>query len=180
MAEKEEKNHGKGNWRQRFSFKKMNRKYVFMMSDDETQEPIVDFKLNPLRLSLLFISVVLFFMVVTALVIAFTPIKEYLPGYNASPALERQVYDLSRKADSLERDLRLKDQYFNNLKLVIEGYDFTQDSLEYYDVYAPLLGINPDTIQLRHSPQDSALRAEFEEEQHRTDYETRHQELGTK
>ena len=143
---------------------KLNKKYVFMVSQEETMEPMVEFKLNLLKFSLITIATVLVLMVITAVVIVFTPLKEYLPGYAPSSAVERQVYDLSRRADSIERELQRKDVYFNNLKLVIEGYDFSQDSLEQQDIYAPLLGINTDTIELRHSPQDSALRAEFEEE----------------
>ena len=165
MAEKEEKQtEVKGSWWQRFSFKKLNKKYVFMMSHDETLEPIVDFKVNLLRLSLLTLLTVLILMVITAIGIIFSPIKEYLPGYTDQSTLDRKVYDLSRRADSIERELQRRDVYFNNLKLVIEGYDFSQDSLEQYDIYAPLLGINADTIELRHSDLDSALRAEFEEE----------------
>lgn len=142
---------------------KLNKKYVFMVSNEETMEPLVEFKVNLLRFSLITLATVLVLMVITAVVIIATPLKEYLPGYAPSSSLERQVYDLSRRADSIERELQRKDVYFNNLKLVIEGYDFSSDSIEQHDIYAPLLGINTDTIELRHSPQDSALRAEFEE-----------------
>lgn len=155
MAEQEEKKEKKK--------LKLNRKYVFMMSHDETMEPIVDFKINLLKLSLVTLLVVLVLMVITAVVIVSTPLKEYLPGIAAQSSMERQLYDLNRRADSIERELHRKDVYFNNLKLVIEGYDFSQDTLDYYDIYAPLLGLDVDTIELRHSSIDSALRTEFEE-----------------
>ena len=165
MSEKEEKQtEEKGSWWQRFSFKKLNRKYVFMMSHDETLEPIVDFKVNLLKLSLLMLLMVLVLMVITAIGIILSPIKGYISDYSDESTLDREVYELSRRADSIERELQRKDVYFNNLKLVIEGYDFSQDSLEPYDIYAPLLGFNADTVELRHSNLDSALRAEFEEE----------------
>jgi len=165
MAEKEEKQtEGKDKWWQRLSFKKLNRTYAFTMSHDETLEPIMDFKVNLLKLSLIMLSIVLFFMVITAVVLVTSPIKEYLPGYTDQSTLDAELYALNRKADSIERELQRKDVYFNNLKLVIEGYDFSQDSLEQYDIYAPLFGINADTIELRHSDMDSALRVEFEEE----------------
>lgn len=155
MAEQEEKKEKKK--------LKLNRKYAFLVSNDETMEPIVDFKVNLLKLSLITLAIVLVLMVITAVVITTTPIKEYLPGYQTQSSIERQVYELNRRADSIELELQRKDIYFNNLKLVIEGYDFSQDSLDQHDIYAPLLGINTDTIELRHSPQDSALRAEFED-----------------
>ena len=133
------------------------------MSNEETMEPIVDFKVNLLKFSLITLATVLILMVITALVIMATPIKEYLPGYPDQSKVQRELYELNRRADSIEMELQRKDVYFNNLKLVIEGYDFSQDSLDQHDIYAPLLGINTDTIELRHSSIDSALRAEFEE-----------------
>ena len=108
---------------------KLNKKYVFMVSNEETMEPLVEFKLNLLKFSLITLITVLVLMVITALVIVFTPIKEYVPGYAPSSALERQVYDLNRRADSIERELQRNEVYFNNLKLVIEGYDFSSDSI---------------------------------------------------
>lgn len=142
---------------------KLNEKYVFMMSHEETMEPIVDFKINLLKLSVIAVSAVLFLMFITAIVIISTPIKGYVEGSN-NASLEREVYHLSRRADSIERELQRKDVYFNNLKLIIEGYDFSQDSLEQLDIYSPLLSLNADTADLLLSPQDSALRAQFEEE----------------
>ena len=155
MAEQEEKKEKKK--------LKLNRRYAFLVSNEETMEPIVDFKVNLLKFSLITLATVLILMVITALVIMATPIKEYLPGYPDQSKVQRELYELNRRADSIEMELQRKDVYFNNLKLVIEGYDFSQDSLDQYDIYAPLLGINTDTIELRHSSIDSALRAEFEE-----------------
>ena len=42
-----------------------------------------------LEMSIVTLIVVLVLMVITAIVIVSTPIKEYRPGYNASPELER-------------------------------------------------------------------------------------------
>ena len=142
---------------------KLNKKYVFVMSHEETMEPIVDFKINLLKFSIITAVVVLLLMFITAIVILATPIKGYFEN-PSNASLEREVYELSRRADSIEWELQRKDAYFDNLKLVVEGYDFSQDSLEPFDVYTPLLSINTDTIGFLHSPQDSALRAEFEEE----------------
>ena len=142
---------------------KLNRKYTFLMSHEDTLEPIVDFKVN--LLNLVFITLGIFFglIVVTAVLIAFTPLREYIPGYTEKSSLEREVYDLYRRTDSIERELERKEVYFNNLKLVIEGYDFENDTLEEKDIYTPFLGINSDTVEIKKSVQDSALRAEFEE-----------------
>ena len=153
----------KSSWWHRFSLKKLNSKYVFSMSHDETLEPIVDFKVNLMNLAIISLLIILFFIIVTAIVIAFTPLREYIPGYAEKNTLDREVYALYRRADSIERELERKDEYFNNLKLVIEGYDFEDDSLGQTNIYAPLPGFDIDTIVIKKSVQDSALRAEFEE-----------------
>ena len=150
------------------------------MSEQEEKKEKKRRTFNLLELSVVTLIVVLVLMVITAIVIVSTPIKEYLPGFNASPELEREVYVLSRKADSLERELQRKDIYFDNLKKVIEGYDFSQDSLEPFDAYTPLFGYNVDSIELHHSAIDSALRAAYEEEQRISKYGIRYDDVRTK
>ena len=119
---------------------------------------------NVFTLSLITLGLIFVLMVITAIVIAYTPLREYIPGYAGKTSLEREVYALNRRADSIERALACKDVYFNNLKMVIEGYPFENDSLEQIDIYAPLLGFSLDTVNTRPSPIDLAFRAEFEEE----------------
>ena len=119
---------------------------------------------NVFTLSLITLGLIFVLMVITAIVIAYTPLREYIPGFAGKTSLEREVYALNRRADSIERALACKDVYFNNLKMVIEGYPFENDSLEQIDIYAPLLGFSLDTVNTRPSPIDSAFRAEFEEE----------------
>ena len=119
---------------------------------------------NILKLSLITLGLILVLMVITFFTIAYTPLREYIPGYAGKTSLEREVYALSRRADSIERELARKDVYFDNLKKVIEGYPFENDSLDQLDIYAPLLGFSLDTVNTRPSPVDSAFRAEFEEE----------------
>ena len=155
MADKEEKKEKKK--------LKLNSRYVFLMSHEETMEPIVDFKVNLMNLAVIILSIGLVLIVLTALLISFTPLREYIPGYTEKSNMEREIYALYRRTDSIERELNRRDAYFNNLKLVIEGYDFENDSLGQKDIYTPFLGINTDTIEIKKSVQDSALRAEFEE-----------------
>lgn len=140
---------------------RLNRTYHFRMSIDETMEPMVDFRLNLLRLVLAILGLSLLLVILTTFIIAFTPLREYIPGYS-DINLNRQVYLLNRRADSLAYEMQKRDVYFYNLQQVIEGYDFTADSCESWNVYEPLPKTALDTIRLRKSVQDSLLRAEFE------------------
>ena len=108
------------------------------------------------------LGVALLLIVITSIIIAFTPLREYIPGYTDTN-LNREVYQLNLRADSLSREMQKKDIYFDNLKKVIEGYDFAADSaLAALNIYEPLPKGVTDTITLKKSLQDSILRAEYE------------------
>lgn len=144
------------------SLKKLNRKYDFLMSHDESGRPILNFKLNLLNLILVIIGIALLLIIVTTFIIAFTPLREYVPGYTDTN-LNREVYLLSLRADSLEKEMHKRDVYFDNMRKIVEGYDFAADSaLATLNIYEPLPSRVTDTITLRKSEQDSILRAEFE------------------
>ena len=151
MSETKDKKRKKPSLRN-VSLKKLNRKYDFLMSHDETGRPMLNFKLNLLNL----------IFVILGIIIAFTPLREYIPGYTDTN-LNREVYLLNLRADSLEKEMDKKDVYFRNLQRIIEGYDFAADSCnEVVSIYEPLPAGYTDTITLKKSVQDSLLRVEYE------------------
>ena len=122
MSEDPQNNiHRKPNLRN-VSLKKLNRKYCFLMSHDESMEPIVAFRVNLMNIVVIAIATGVVLIALTAVLIAFTPLREYIPGYTDT-SLERKVYTLNRRADSLENALHQQEQYFDNLKRIIEGND---------------------------------------------------------
>ena len=151
----------KFSWKQ-LSLKKLNRKYDFLMSHDETGKPMFNFRINLLNLVFVIIGMALLLIVITTFIIAFTPLREYIPGYTDNN-LDREVYQLNLRADSLVAEMQKKDVYFQNLKKVIEGYDFAADSVS-YNIYEPLPKTVTSAIELEKSVQDSLLRAEYEAE----------------
>ena len=144
------------------SLKKLNRKYDFLMSHDESGRPMLNFRLNLLNLVLVIIGMALLLIFITGIIIAFTPLREYIPGYTDTN-LNREVYELNLRADSLEKEMQKKDIYFQNLQRIVNGYDFAADTAQVgLNIYEPLpLGVT-DTITLRKTKQDSILRAEYE------------------
>ena len=162
MSETPQNNkHRKPNLRN-VSLKKLNRKYDFLLRHDESQKEILGFKLNLLNLILVIIGIALLLIIITTFIIAFTPLREYIPGYTDTN-LNREVYELNLRADSIEKEMMKKDVYFENLKKIVEGYDFAADSaLASINIYEPLPKGVTDTITLKKSVQDSLLRAEYE------------------
>ena len=144
------------------SLKKLNRKYDFLMSHDETGKPMLNFRLNLLNLIWVVLGLALLLVIITTFIIAFTPLREYIQGYTDTN-LNREVYLLNLRADSLSREMNKKDVYFQNLQRIVEGYDFAADSaLASTSIYEPLPKGVTDTITLKKSVQDSLLRVEYE------------------
>ena len=144
------------------SFRKLNRKYDFLMKHDETGQPMLNFKLNLLNLIFVIVGMALLLIVINTFIIAFTPLREYIPGY-ADSNMEREVYQLNLRADSISEAMRKRDIYFSNLQRIVEGYGFENDSTaRSIDVYKPLPGLPTDSIVPKKSVQDSLLRAEYE------------------
>lgn len=100
--------------------KKLRNKYRLVILNDDTFEEKLSLKLSPLNLFLLtgFSAIVL--ITATSLLIAFTPLREYIPGYS-STALKRRAYQLSLMSDSLEQSIAHNDRYLANIKRIIDG-----------------------------------------------------------
>ncbi|MDP6907874.1 MAG: M23 family metallopeptidase [Flavobacteriales bacterium] len=133
-------------------------KYRLVIMNDETFKERASLLLTPMNVIILGGATVIFLVVLVTYIIAFTPLREYIPGY-ADFDLRRQVYENTLRADSLERELELKDVFLQNLNMVIAGEVPAQQTHE------------PDTtkdysaIEFNISTQDSILRAMVEEEE---------------
>ena len=107
---------------------KIRKRYRVVVYNNDTYEEKAHFKLTLLNFfNILVVSSVLLIVLVTYL-IAFTPLREYIPGYT-DVSLNRRVYEMERRADSLEMVFRQKDLYIDNLKRIINGEDFETDSV---------------------------------------------------
>ena len=140
---------------------RIRKKYRIVVYNNETYEEKVHFKLTLLNFfNILIFSSVLLIVLVTYL-IAFTPLREYIPGYT-DVSLNKRVYEMERRADSLEEVFRHKDLYINNLKRIITGDDFESDSVN--SLLTKSVNTNFDNIVIKNSPQDSIFRLGYEEE----------------
>ena len=150
MAKKKE---GKRNWRNRLRVK-----YRLVIMNEETFKERASLLLTPLNVIVLGGALAIFLVVFVTYLIAFTPLREYIPGY-ADTNLRMQVYSNTLRADSLERELAMKDLYLQNINMIIAGETPKQQTQE------------PDTtkdyaaIEFNNSKQDSLLREMVEEEE---------------
>jgi murein DD-endopeptidase MepM/ murein hydrolase activator NlpD len=135
---------------------KWRNKYRLVFMTDDTLEERFTFRLSRMNVFIALGTLVIILIFLTSVLIAFTPLREYIPGYT-NVGLTKRLYRLQLKTDSIERDLVAKEQFISNLRDVINGRDLTNDK--------PLVGDSLKrygNIKLKRSMEDSLLRLEVD------------------
>lgn len=135
--------------------KKLLHKYRLVVLNENTFEERFSFKLNRLNVFVFSTIFTVLLIAVTTLIIAFTPLREYIPGYS-STKLKKRATLLRYKTDSLERVININEQYLASIQKVLTGdlktTDFNKDSIvEAAKLEATDVNFNP-------SQADSLLR----------------------
>ena len=100
--------------------KKLLHKYRLVVLNEDTFEERFAIKLTRLNVFFLSSLAAIILVILTTLLIVFTPLREYIPGYS-STALQKQALDLDSKTDSLLKSINMNDAYINSLKSVLRG-----------------------------------------------------------
>jgi len=136
--------------------RKLLHKYRLVILNESTFEEKISFKLSRLNVfvtgSLFIIGLIGF----TTLLIAFTPLREYIPGYS-STQLKRQATELTYKTDSLVTVLNYTNRYLNNVRMVLRG-DVENNEVNRDSLFEQFK-IDPSTVNLTPIREDSLLRA---------------------
>ncbi len=99
---------------------KLRNKYRLVILNDDTFEEKLSLKLSRLNVFLISGFGIVFLIAATTLLIAFTPLREYIPGYS-STELRKQANELTLTTDSLQQQLTFNQRYLLNLKNIISG-----------------------------------------------------------
>ena len=124
--------------------------------NDETLEERLTFRLSRLNVFIALGTLTILLIFLTSILIAFTPLREYIPGYS-SVGLQKKLYELTLKTDSIERALVRKNLYLQNLRDVINGKDLSENKPVEKDTVRKY-----GDIRLKRSEDDSLLRADVE------------------
>jgi murein DD-endopeptidase MepM/ murein hydrolase activator NlpD len=141
---------------------KLLHKYRLVILNEDTFEERLSFQLSKLNVIILSAISALLLVSGTALLIAFTPIREYIPGYS-STALKNKATKLTLTVDSLTTVVNKNSNYFRSIRNVLTG---KVDSLDSEQVYAleETNKVDPNSVNLSASQQDSILREKVEQE----------------
>jgi len=139
-------------------------KHRFVVMDTDTFKEKFSFQLSGINLFVTVGITVIVLIVLTTVLIAFTPLREYIPGYTDTEMIE-QTYANAKKIDSLERAVADQEWVLATMQALMRG---------------ETLGAQADSIladstskltvvagAYRRSREDSLLRLEVESEDNR-------------
>ena len=134
---------------------------LIILNEDSFEE-IFSFRLTLMNVFVAATLGAIFIIIITTFIIAFTPLREYIPGYT-STKLKKDATELALKSDSLEFAIKKNEAYLESIKKVLNG------NLEYAKVNKDsILAISVDTLpdlQLTATEAEMNLRKQVAEEE---------------
>lgn len=139
-------------------FDQLKQRLRIVLFDEQSYEELESVSMTRFQLFIRILSVLFLICSLTVLIIAFTPLREFIPGYSPSH-LSKNLINLSLKTDSLLTEIQIKDQKFKILEKVVRGEAFN-DSV-FYDS-SKLVVVDEEALKA--SSQDSVFREAIERE----------------
>ena len=133
-------------------------KYKLSVINETSYEEVFNFRLSQLHVLTALSVLAVILVVLTILLIAFTDLREFIPGY-PDGNMRQMIAKNALRVDSLENELLKRDRFFKSIRLVLNGGDTTslersrEDTARYRN----------DTIRFQISEQENEFRAAIEE-----------------
>ena len=133
-------------------------KYKLSVINETSYEEVFNFRLSQLHVLTALSVLAVILVVLTILLIAFTDLREFIPGY-PDGNMRQMIAQNALRGDSLENELLKRDRFFKSIRLVLNGGDTTslersrEDTARYRN----------DTIRFQISEQENEFRAAIEE-----------------
>ena len=132
-------------------------KYKLSVINETSYEEVFNFRLSQLHVLTALSVLAVILVVLTILLIAFTDLREFIPGY-PDGNMRQMIAQNALRVDSLENELLKRDRFFKSIRLVLNGGDTTslersrEDTARYRN----------DTIRFQISEQENEFRAAIE------------------
>ena len=141
--------------------KKLFTKNRLVILNEDTFEEIFSLRLTLMNVFVVATLGALLIIFITTFIIAFTPLREFIPGY-ASTQLKKDATELALKSDSLSQALKKNEAYIQSIKKILTGdldyAKFNKDSI----TASATETISEEELQA--SKADMKLREEVERE----------------
>jgi len=139
-------------------FRNFRNKYRLSILNDETFEEVWQYRLSRMNVIIAVGGFAIFLIVMVSVLIAFTPLREFIPGYPDGETRKGYVNNALR-ADSLETVLKQWENYYANINTILNGgVPLTIESKA--DTVKP-----SRAVDYARSKEDSLLRNQIEADQ---------------
>jgi murein DD-endopeptidase MepM/ murein hydrolase activator NlpD len=138
--------------------RRLRDKYRLVVLSEDTLEERISFRLSRLNVFIVIGLLSIALVLITTYIIAFTPLKEYIPGYT-DVTLQRRIYELQLRSDSVAYAMQAQEKYLNSIKTVLGGNLPNEREMNPVDTAQTARYRN---IADKRSPEDSLLRTEYE------------------
>ncbi|MBI3511094.1 MAG: M23 family metallopeptidase [Bacteroidetes bacterium] len=135
---------------------RLRNRYRLVVMNDDTFEERFSWRQTPLGFLIAIISLTIFMIALVVVLIAFTPIREYIPGY-ADETSQQKLLDLHFKTDSIEKILTDQQKYTDNILTILKGKDSAEHPVNPRDTTKKYTNLN-----FKPSKEDTALRNDVE------------------
>jgi hypothetical protein len=88
--------------------------------NDDTFEEVATFRLTRLSVYVVMSTIFVLLVGLTIALLSFTDMKYLIPGYGKQGAIQ-ELRVMRMRVDSIEQALVMKQQYFNDLRKVLQG-----------------------------------------------------------
>lgn len=152
---------------------RLRNRYRLTIMNDDTFEEKFTLRLTPLGVVIMIGSITIVMTILVISLIAFTPLREYIPGY-ADVNMRRQMIKLALRSDSLQQTISDQDAFIKNIGNVLND-KVGNDSIS----KRPEKKINPANVKTAASASENALRKDIEtQDQYTLSYGTETNKSG--
>ena len=132
--------------------------YRIVIFNDLNLHIIKQIRFNARTLLLGLVGAVVSIIIGVTILIAFTPLREYIPGYPSGKFREELIQN-ALATDSIEQKINLYDRYFHDFRAMLSG-ESSLDSVAKRDSV-----VRPNLNELKHLNEDSLFKDKLEQEQ---------------
>lgn len=101
-------------------FQMLKDHYRLIIYNDSTIQTVWSIKLTPIKVLTLGGLGAILLILLTSVIIAYTPLRENIPGY-PSAKVRQQIILNYMLVDSLENEIKTRDHYFENIRTLFKG-----------------------------------------------------------
>jgi len=138
-------------------FQMLKDHYRLIIYNDSSIQTVWSIKLTPIKVLTIGSLGAILLILFTTIIIAYTPLRENIPGYPSAKVRQQIIYNYML-VDSLENEIKNRDNYFDKIKTLFQG-DVPADESP-----TPESGLKTYDVKFKNSNADSIFKDKLLEE----------------